>query len=324
GTRAVLVGRDFTSGRFGSEAEARGLADTYEAVGFVDDVRPFLARASVLVLPSRRREGMPAALLEAMGAGVPVVASRVGGVAEIVADGETGRLVPPEDPEALADAIAGLLGGGHLRGRLARNGRRFVLTHHGLATMVEGHRAAFAEALSLATPPDTGPASVVHVTTAASSLRYLLLNQLLRLREEGYDVACVSSPGPDVAALEAAGIRHEAVPLSRRLTPLADLVSLFRLYRLLRRRRFTIVHAHNPKPGLLAQLAARLAGVPVVVNTLHGFYFHEGSRTLARRFYVGLEKIAARCSDVILSQNDEDVATAIREGIASAGRLRHL
>ena len=44
----------------------------------------------------------------------------------------------------------------------------------------------------------------------------------------------------------------------------------------MRRERFTIVHAHNPKPGLLAQLAARLAGVPVVVNTLHGFYFHDG------------------------------------------------
>src|SRR5262249_51161763 len=218
----------------------------------------------LLVLPSRRREGMPTALLEAMGAGVPVVASRVGGVAEIVTDGVTGRLVPPGDPVVLADVMDGLLADEHLRGRLARSGRRFVVARHGLATMVEGHRAAFAEARALcagrARDREDAPAAVVHVTTAASSLRYLLLNQLRRLRDEGYDVSCVSSPGPDVLALEAAGIRHEGVAMSRRLTPFADLVSLLRLYRLMRRRRFTIVHAHNPKPGLLAQLAARLAG----------------------------------------------------------------
>lgn len=329
GTRAILVGHDFTDGRFAREAAARGLADTYEAVGFVDDVRPYLARATVMVLASRRREGMPTALLEAMGAGVPVVAARVGGVAEIVEDGETGRLVPPGDPGALADAIEGLLQDEHLRGRLARNGRRHVLSRHGMAAMVEGHRAAFADALALAprsraSRSTSEPATVAHVTTAGTSLRYLLLNQLRTLRDEGYDVTGVSSPGPHVVDLETQGIRHEAVPMSRRLTPFADLVSLFRLYRLMRRRRFTIVHAHNPKPGLLAQVAARLAGVPVVVNTLHGFYFHDHSRPLARRFYVALEKLAGRCSDVILSQNEEDMETAVREGIASRDRMRHL
>jgi glycosyltransferase involved in cell wall biosynthesis len=84
------------------------------------------------------------------------------------------------------------------------------------------------------------------------------------------------------------------------------------------------VHTHNPKPGLLGQIAARAAGVPVVVNTLHGFYFHDRMRPLARRFYVALEKVAARCSDVILSQNEEDVRTALDLGIARPGQIRHL
>ena len=112
--------------------------------------------------------------------------------------------------------------------------------------------------------------------------------------------------------------------MTRRLTPLRDLQSLWALYRLMRRERFTIVHAHNPKPGLLAQVAARLAGVPVVVNTLHGFYFHDGMGRWPRRFYRTLEKVAALCSDVVLSQNEEDVLTAVREGIVAPHRIKLL
>src|SRR5437868_6567513 len=92
----------------------------------------------------------------------------------------------------------------------------------------------------------------------------------------------------------------------------------------MRRERFTIVHTHTPKAGLLGQLAARLAGVPVVINTLHGFPFHAHTRPLARRVYVAVEKVAARCSDVILSQNEEDNRTAVREGICPPGRIKHL
>jgi lipopolysaccharide/colanic/teichoic acid biosynthesis glycosyltransferase len=191
--------------------------------------------------------------------------------------------------------------------------------------MLEGHLRAFCAAREgRKAPAETSPVRVAHVTTADISLRYLLLNQLQTIRDDGFEVTGISSPGPDVAALEAHGIRHEAVPMSRRLTPFADLVSLVRLYRVMRRRRFTIVHTHNPKPGLLGQLAARMAGVPIVVNTLHGFYFHDRMRPRARRFYVALERLAARCSDVVLSQNEEDVQTAVRDGIVTPDRIRSL
>jgi glycosyltransferase involved in cell wall biosynthesis len=324
--RATLVGRDFTRGRFFAHADANGLADTYTAAGFAEDVSPFLADATVVALPTLHREGMPTSLLEAMRAGVPVVASRVGGVSEIVEDGRTGLLVPPGDAPGLAAAIARLLEDEVERARLAVAARSYVQQRHDVSVMVDGHLAAFHQALSRAQGgrAEAAPATVVHVTTADVSLRYLLQNQLQAIRDEGYRVTGVSSPGPDVAALEAQGIEHVAVPMSRRLTPWRDLVSLVRLYRLMRRRRFTIVHTHNPKPGLLGQVAARLAGVPVVVNTLHGFYFHERMRPAARAFFVAMERLAARCSDAILSQNDEDVRTALELGIARPGRIRHL
>ena len=165
---------------------------------------------------------------------------------------------------------------------------------------------------------------IAHVTTIDLSLRYLLLNQLQSLQTAGYSVTGISTPGPDVPFLTAAGIRHLPVPMTRTFSPLADLKALAQLVRVMQRERFTIVHTHTPKPGLLGQVAARLAGVPIVVNTLHGFYFHAGMRPALRTFYIALEKIAARCSDVILSQNSEDIQTAIAEGICPPDRIQFL
>ncbi len=176
--------------------------------------------------------------------------------------------------------------------------------------------------------PDTarhpGKPRVAHVTTVDLSLRYLLLNQLQRIQEEGYDVYGISAAGPDVAAVEASGIPHFAVPMTRRFTPMADLRALWSLVRLMRRERFDVVHTHTPKAGLLGQLAARISGVPVVVNTLHGFYFHDDMKPAPRRFYIWMERIAARCSDTILSQNTEDMATAVKEHIASPNLIKWL
>jgi glycosyltransferase involved in cell wall biosynthesis len=165
---------------------------------------------------------------------------------------------------------------------------------------------------------------VAHVTTVDLSLRYLLLNQLKTIERAGYEVSGISASGPDVSVVEAAGIRHFAVPLTRRFTPIADLVALWELYRVMRKESFDVVHTHTPKAGLLGQLAARLAGIPVVVNTLHGFYFHENMSPWPRRFYIAMEKIAALCADSILSQNREDIETAIAEGIANEDKLRWL
>ena len=165
---------------------------------------------------------------------------------------------------------------------------------------------------------------IAHVTTVGISLYGLLLNQMRSLREEGCEVVGISSPSRFAAALETAGVRHIAVPISRNITPLADLVSLWRLWRVMRRERFAIVHTHTPKAGLLGQLAARLAGVPLVVNTVHGFYLHSGMNPVARRIYLLLEKLAATCSDRILSQNAEDIEIAVHERVCRRDKINFL
>lgn len=165
---------------------------------------------------------------------------------------------------------------------------------------------------------------VAHICTVDLSLRYLLANQMMYLQQSGFEVIGISAPGPHVQWLEAHGIRHLPVVMKRAITPIDDLGAVLDLARLMRRERLTIVHTHNPKPGLLGQLAARLAGVPIVVNTIHGFFFHETTPQLTRRFYVLLEQVAAACSDAILSQSSEDLETAVAERICGRRGIEHL
>jgi len=165
---------------------------------------------------------------------------------------------------------------------------------------------------------------VAHITATDGSLRYLLVNQLRRIAGEGYHVEGVSSRGPHVPFLEANGIRHVAIRIKRRISPLADLRALFLLVRYFRRERIDIVHTHTPKPGLVGQLAAKIAGVPIVVNTLHGFYFTSDTPRWRRWLLVTLEKIAGRCSDLVLSQNSEDIETAVSEKILPVERIQFL
>jgi glycosyltransferase involved in cell wall biosynthesis len=108
-----------------AEIERLGLQGRVELLGTRDDIPELLAGADVFVLASDS-EGLPMSVLEAMAAGLPVVASAVGGVPEAVRDGETGALVPPRDSAALAHAIGRIVADPALRDRLGEAGRRRV------------------------------------------------------------------------------------------------------------------------------------------------------------------------------------------------------
>ena len=148
---------------------------------------------------------------------------------------------------------------------------------------------------------------LVHVTSADISLALLLGPQLRAFVEEGMEVIGVSAPGPFVDQLTAIGVTH--VPLrhaTRSVSVGHDLAALYELERLFRRLRPDIVHTHNPKPGLYGRIAARTAGVPGVVNTVHGLYAAPEDPVGRRAVVYALERMAAACSDVELFQNPED------------------
>jgi glycosyltransferase involved in cell wall biosynthesis len=157
---------------------------------------------------------------------------------------------------------------------------------------------------------------LVHLTAADISLALLLGPQLRAFADEGMEVIGVSAPGPFVDQLESWGIRH--VPLrhsSRAVSPTDDLLAVPELIRLFRSLAPDIVHTHNPKPGLFGRLAARAAGVPGIVNTVHGLYATPDDPFHRRAVVYSLERLAATCSHFELVQNPDDLAQLARLGV---------
>jgi glycosyltransferase involved in cell wall biosynthesis len=157
---------------------------------------------------------------------------------------------------------------------------------------------------------------LVHVTTVDMSLVLLLGPQLRAFAEAGMEVVGVSAPGPYVSQLESWGIRHEPLRHATRSTAVGqDVLALVELYRLFRRLNPDIVHTHNPKPGLYGRVAARAAGVPGIVNTVHGLYASPEDRAARRALVYALERAASLCSGAELVQNPEDFRVLARLGV---------
>lgn len=166
---------------------------------------------------------------------------------------------------------------------------------------------------------------VAHLTTVDLSLRYLVFPQLEATRDLGWETIGISAPGPWVAELEAAGIRH--VPLqssTRGMNLVADLRAAAELWKILRRERVDVLHTHNPKPGLYGRILGRLAGVPIVVNTVHGLYATPDDMWVKRATVYALEGVASRFSDAELVQSEEDVRLMKRLRLAPRAHIRHL
>ena len=123
--RLVLVGDGIERDRLAAQARELNIEDIYRPAGHRSDVRPYYAMAAAVALPSHS-EGSPNVVLEGMAAGVPLAATAVGGVPEILEDGVNGLVVPPRNPAAMASALGRLLRDEGLRSRLAAAARERV------------------------------------------------------------------------------------------------------------------------------------------------------------------------------------------------------
>lgn len=139
----LVGGTDGAGEEAGRLAREAGIPpERWRSVGWVQDARPLMAASDVVVCPSRF-EGLPRALLEAMGLGRAVAGTAVDGIAELVRDGVDGLLVPARDPEALGRAIARLAGDPALRSRLGEAAGRRVREDYGAGKMAREHEEAY-------------------------------------------------------------------------------------------------------------------------------------------------------------------------------------
>jgi len=132
---------------------------------------------------------------------------------------------------------------------------------------------------------------LLRITTAPISLNVLLPGQMKYMREQGFDVLMVSSDGPELASvLDREGCRHHIIPMTRKMSPFTDLRCLWLLYRLFRKEKPDIVHSHTPKAGLLAMLAAKMAGIKIRVHTIAGLRYVT-TKGMSRRILIAMEKL---------------------------------
>jgi glycosyltransferase involved in cell wall biosynthesis len=140
--RFLLLGSGSLKGGLDDAIETGGLRPHVRLAGFREDVPECLSAADICVQPSRS-EGLGTSVLEACAAGLPVVASRTGGIPDIITDGETGLLVEPGSPAGLAEALASLVADRGMRERLGAAAREKVRREFSVAALVEKTDAAY-------------------------------------------------------------------------------------------------------------------------------------------------------------------------------------
>jgi glycosyltransferase involved in cell wall biosynthesis len=116
-------------------------------------------------------------------------------------------------------------------------------------------------------------------------------------------------------AQQAADTFHPLPYLVNTLQPIKDVITLIELVRLLRKEQFDIIHTHSSKAGILGRWAARIAGVPLVVHTIHGFPFHDFMPAWKRQLYINLERYARASTDFCITVSELNRQEAEKLGI---------
>lgn len=171
--------------------------------------------------------------------------------------------------------------------------------------------------------PNSQPVRVLHIITrlivgGAQENTLLSVEGLDGLPEYEVTLATGVDDGPEGDLLERARrtTRLVVVPeLGRSINPLSDIAAFYKLYRLIRKGRYHIVHTHSSKAGVLGRLAAKLAGTPIIVHTLHSLVFHDYQPWAVNRLWWVVKKLCAPMTDHFISVSSIISQKAIAAGI---------
>lgn len=167
---------------------------------------------------------------------------------------------------------------------------------------------------------------VLHVITrmiVGGAQENTLFTAALQTKNPRYDVTLLTGldDGPEGDLHDVTrshGVRLEIEPsLIRPIRPLVDARAFLKLRRVMKAGAYDIVHTHSSKAGILGRMAARSAGIPVVVHTLHSLVFHEYERAWKNTLYIALKKLCAPWTDSFISVNQKTLDGAIAQGIGT-------
>ncbi len=178
-------------------------------------------------------------------------------------------------------------------------------------------------------PQDGQPIRVLHVITRfiiGGAMENTLYTVLGQMRDPRYEVTLLTGIdlGPEGNLHDVAhekGVNIVFSPhLVRPIKPLTDLRALIELTRFIRAGRFHVVHTHATKAGIIGRIAARLAGTPVIIHTMHGLAFHEYQSRHVNRLYVAIERACEPLADQLITVSDTTARAALAAGIGHPGR----
>src|SRR5437870_5868537 len=167
-------------------------------------------------------------------------------------------------------------------------------------------------------------AKVFHVITKLDlgGAQKVTLMTLERLPRDRYELGLVASPEGLLVewANRIPGLKRVWISsIVRQVRPIQDALAFVRLWRLFRRERPEIVHTHTAKAGILGRWAAKLAGVPYIFHTSHGFGFNDFQRPIERSLYIGLERLTAKITTKLFMVSYANAVTAEKIGMARRG-----
>ena len=156
---------------------------------------------------------------------------------------------------------------------------------------------------------------VCQVCAVDFTLRNFLLPLIDKQISRGWEVINVCSFGKQIDDLHAKGYKIQLINFSRSFNVISHIKSTWLLLKFFQKESFDVVHVHTPVVSLIARLAAYLAKTPCVIYTAHGFYFHENMNNFKYYFFVFLEIIFGKFSNLLFTQSLEDAESAVRLGI---------
>ena len=165
---------------------------------------------------------------------------------------------------------------------------------------------------------------ILQVCALGITAEVLLLPQIDYFLKRNVEVEIACSPDAITDKLQQQGYVIRPVQIDRKIALLGNLRSIVNLAKVMRSQKYDLVHVHTPIAAVLGRVAAKLAGIKRIVYTSHGLPFHDRSTPQEYFLYSNVEKFAGKLTDLIISQNYEDLKTASRLGIAPQERLGYL
>jgi glycosyltransferase involved in cell wall biosynthesis len=165
---------------------------------------------------------------------------------------------------------------------------------------------------------------ILHICALGGTAKSLLKPQIDYLLSRNLSVEIACSIDPYFEKLQQQGYAIHPIPIDRKISPVLNIKSIYALVNLIRKQQYDLVHVHTPIAAVLGRVAAKIAGVKRIVYTSHGLPFHDRSSPKEYTLYSNVEKFAALLTDLILSQNQEDIATAKKLGLCPPEKIAYL